>query len=426
MRPFVRGSGCVLTAAFLVLLSVSCGRTERAEATIEFWTLQLSPAFDDYINGIIADFEIQHPGVRVVWTDVPFEGITQKYLSSIAAGTPPDVINLPADFVAKYARMNILAPLGTLVSDSILGAFLPSAMEPLRIRSGTYSIPWYLATKITIYNKAEMANAGFSPDSVPKTFGELLELAVRFYRETGRHFFFYNLAVDSYLVQVLASEGIPMVSEDGSRATFYSPEAVQIIEEWVATFRMGALPRESVQSGHRGAIESYQSGSVALFIGAPQFLRIIRENAPDIYRETAVAPSVVGSTGVAELDVMALGISLSSHNLPLAAAFAVHVTNAANQMEFARRVPVYPSIISALNDPFFIETDTSLESRARIIGARQLQSARVLKPALSEYPRLQEIFKTYILKACLGTMSVDEALRTAAQKWDAVLAEKHE
>jgi len=413
---------------FLILLipamcaMFGCTDRQRDPRAIEFWTLQLSPAFDPYIHGLIASFEQEHPGARVVWVDVPFEGITQKLLSAIAAGTPPDVINLPADYVTKYSELGILRPLDGLVPDSVRQSHIPSAVKPMMIQGQLYGLPWYLATKILIWNRAKLGR--FSPDPpVPDTFDSLLAWSQSYHARTGEYAFFYNVAVDSYLLQVLASEGVSLLDADGQHAGFATPLAATILDHWVAAFRAGAMPRECLLVGHRGGIDLYQSGSIAMFVGAPQFLRIVRENAPAIYQATQVSPAPVGRAGKTELDVMAVAVSATSIDPIRAADFALFVTNARNQLAFARIVPILPSHREALRDSLFCGGEGGIESDARQIAAAQLATAEVLKPLSRHYPKLQEAFKDAMLKVFLGDVPSAEALRRAASAWDKILEE---
>jgi len=434
MQPLTRQAASARITAFMlairtylfllgVLLILSCRPESRGDATIEFWTLQLSPAFDGYVKGVIEAFESRHPGVAVRWMDVPFEGITQKYLSAIASGNAPDVINLPGDYVRKYAKLEALTEVDSLVPDSIWHSYLPASMKSLTVGERIYGVPWYLATKIMIFDRQKIAVAGFNPDSIPRTFDELLRFAESYHRRTGSFAFFYNLVVDSYLYQVLVSEGVPLISSDGRAASFASPEGIRVLQRWAEVFRSGAMPRECLFEGHQGGIATFQSGTVALFVGAPQFLRIIRENAPNIYARTGVAPSVAGRTGKTELDVMCLVLSSQCRNPRLAAEFSTFVTNAENQLRFSHLVPVFPSVRSAFNDPFFRQEDGTLESRARTIGARQIAHSEVLKPSLNEYQRLNNIFKDEMLRAFLGRASVSDALRAAERQWTKILQE---
>ncbi len=405
------------------VLLLSCGPPERDPNVVEFWTLQLSPTFDDYINGMIEVFEAENPGIMIRWVDVPYNGITQKFLSAIASGQAPDVVNLPADFVAKYVGLGALTPLDTLLSETVEASYLPAANQPLYVDDGWYGVPWYLSTSILIYDRAKLTTAGFNPDTPPETYANLLDLARDYAEATGDYAFFYNLVIDSYLIEVLEAEGIPVVSEDGTQALFNKPEAVAIIEDWVAAFQAGSMPRESISQDHSAALRLYQSGTIAMFIGGPQFLRIVNENAPNLYATTDVAPAITGITGKKNLAVMSLVVCARTANPNMAAKFAAFVTNADNQLAFSRIVPIYPSVTAALSDPYFAEHDSTLEARARVIGAQQLYDAEVLKPSLNNYNRMKERLKVHLLRAFQGTRTVEEALDAAARDWDKILAE---
>lgn len=418
-------SALAALALFAGTLS-ACGPEPRDPNVIEFWTLQLSPTFDDYLIALVDTFETQNPGIEVRWVDVPYQGITQKFLASIASGRSPDVVNLPADFVRSYVDLGALVPLDSLVAPSVRAGYLPASMEPLVQQGRTYGLPWYLSTQILLYDRAKLAGAGFSEVDLPETYTGLLAFARDYGARTGDYAFFYALVVEGFLFEVLAAEGVPMVSADGQRAAFNTPRAAAVLRPWVESFQAGTMPRESLSQGHSAAIRLYQSGTIALFIGGPQFLRIVEENAPGVYATTDVAPALTGATGAKGLAVMSLAVSTASANPEMAAAFAAFVTNAENQLAFARRVPIYPSVTSALDDPYFTATspDSSVEARARVLGASQLSESRVLRPNVRHYNRLQESFRNQMLKAFLGSIPVEDALARAADDWDKILAEQ--
>ena len=56
--------------------------------------MELSPTFDDYIMGMIEEFEKEHPHATVRWEDVPAAQIEQKTLTEASGGNMADVVNL--------------------------------------------------------------------------------------------------------------------------------------------------------------------------------------------------------------------------------------------------------------------------------------------------------------------------------------------
>ena len=71
----------------LVLALLSAGLASAQ--TLEMWTLALSPTFDDYINGVIADFEAEHDGVTVNWIDLPDGGFPDRFFPRLPLAPRP-------------------------------------------------------------------------------------------------------------------------------------------------------------------------------------------------------------------------------------------------------------------------------------------------------------------------------------------------
>ena len=72
----------VRTLAFGLALAVALGgcaarpqAQKPAPRQIEFWTLDLSPKFNGYLQAVIADWEALHHGVKVHWVDLPWGSV---------------------------------------------------------------------------------------------------------------------------------------------------------------------------------------------------------------------------------------------------------------------------------------------------------------------------------------------------------------
>ncbi len=405
------------------LLAVSCSRSTTNKTTIEFWTLQLSPMFDDYMHSLINKYESEQPDITIKWVDIPFDAATQKLMSAAASGQAPDLINLSADFLPKMAEMGVLENLTSILPDSVKNKYVSGSLEASSFQGKLFAVPWYLSTYVAIYNVDLFEKAGFRPDQVPHTFTEFLQFAKDYKDHTGQFGIYYNIAEESFLIQTIRSEGIPLFNDAGTKTLVNSPKAVSLIDQWVQAYRDGYLPRNSVTNGHRTAIEDYQSGQVALIVGGPQFLKLIRDNAPSIYKVTDVAPAIVGKTNAHDLATMDIAVSTDSKHPKQALQFALYVTNAANQLAFAKIVVVLPSIKSALDDPYFQKGGKDLEAKARKIAASQLSEARPLKPAplLHDYTRMMEIFRDGVQSACFGKETTQQAMDKVAQKWNSIL-----
>lgn len=416
-------TSCAVTVSALLCLGLGGCAPKDSRTVIEFWTLQLSPTFDEYFHAVIRDYELQHPNVKIRWVDVPYDAAVQKLLAAAAAGNAPDVVNLSADFLAKFYAMGALSDLTDAAAKGPT-AFFPNALALCSFDGKIVALPWYLNTYILIYNKQLLREAEFSPAELPATFTQLVEFIRAYKNRTGRFASFWNIGKDSYLPMMLESEGVMMTDSALTHAEFNSERGVALVDKWVRLYRDGYLQSESIMKPGSMIVEAYQSGQTAMMFTGPVFLKRIAVNAPAIYAQTDVAPVVTGASGRHELAAMAISVMSTSAHPAEATEFARFVTNAKNQLAFAKLTTTYPSAVGAYADPFFSRDDGSLESRGRVLGARELSSAGRLRAYLQhpDFDRLRDSFDEAIQNACLGRMTTKEALDRAAAQWNEVLS----
>lgn len=407
----------------VALIMLNCSPPDT-RVTVEFWTLQLSPAFNDYFHSLIAEYEKEHPKVRIRWVDVPYDAAVQKLLTSAVAGNAPDVVNLSADFLAKFHGMNAFADLTVPVKESGQ-QFLPNALDLCTFDDKLIALPWYLNTYVMLYNKDLIRNAGFSEAEIPSTFTQLVPFIKEYKRRTGKFAFFWNIGKDSYLPMMLGSEEIPMTNAAMTEAEFNSAGSVLKLTEWVRLYKEGYLQSESVIKPGSAIVEAYQSGQVAMIFTGPVFLKRIKSNAPSVYNVTGVAPAVVGKSGKHELAAMSLSVLASSPHQKEAADFALFVTNSANQLAFSKLTTTFPSVTEALSDSFFRADDGTVEAKGRVMGAAQLRSAGRLRTYLlhQNFDRLRDAFDEAVQRACLKDVPVQESMDIAAEEWNTILKE---
>jgi len=383
-----------LGLALAAVLAFGGCRREEQGTRIEFWTMQLAD-FREYIEGVIADFERQRPGVKVVWIDVPFDAMGQKLMTAYVAGRPPDVVNLNLDLASS------LAPLGALVDVRDRGApYLPAAWEALRFGEGIYAFPWYLSTEVTLYNSALLPEPPARFDLLPDCAPDAYVICPK-------------IGSDPDLLKYFAMNGARGV-RDG-RVDFSDPACTETLLLWKRMLDAKKIPREALTESHRVAIRLYNEGKVAILLSGPQFLRIVRENNPAVYRATRVAPCLAGRADVTNIAVMCVAATTASPRRDDAVAFAEFLTNAANQLAFCKRVPILPSATAALEDPFF-SREESIEDRARRIATRQLRTnGRVLATGLKRAKEVQKILQQVIQEVCFEGADPDKALRRAEE-----------
>jgi len=414
-----------------LLIAGLSGCTSKSSSNpeeIEFWTMQLQPNFNDYFAQINNTFS-QDQAMPVRWIDIPWSAMESKILTAISAKTAPDVVNLNPNFASQLASRNAWLDLDEIIATEEQQTYLPkiwqaSSIEVCRDNNNcepfTFGLPWYLTTRVTIYNQKILANADIKQP--PQTYQELAIAAKQIKVKTGKYAFFVTFAPgdSGEVLESMVQMGVTLVDEQG-KAAFNSPEGRAAFRYWVELYQAKLLPPEVLTQGHRYAVELYQAGETAFLSSGAEFLNAIATNAPSIAEVSAAAPQITGKTGKKNVAVMNLAIPKDTDQPEKAVDYALFVTNTANQLAFAKEANVLPSTTDAVNQ--YIEelkqqtTITPVE-QARKVSALQLKDAEVLIPAMDNLQVLQKVIYENLQAAMLGEKTVEQAIQDAATEWD--------
>ncbi|MBW4583601.1 MAG: sugar ABC transporter substrate-binding protein [Tildeniella nuda ZEHNDER 1965/U140] len=414
---------------FLLSWLISCGtgtppaanngQTAGGKQEVEFWTMQLQPEFTDYFNTLIAQFEQENPTTNIRWVDVPWADMQRKILTAVSAKTAPDVVNLNPDFASQLAQRNALLTLDGRVSPEARQQYLPNIWKASTLNDKSFGIPWYLTTRVAIYNTALLKQAGISKP--PATYAELASIAKQIKDKTGKYAFFTTFVPEDSgeVLESFVQMGVQLVDGE-SKAAFNTPQGKTAFQFWVDLYQNGLMPKEALTEGHRHAIDLYQQGQTAILASGAEFLNTIAKNAPTIAKASASAPQITGDTAKKNVAVMNLVIPKDTDVPDAALKFALFVTNDTNQLSFAKAANVLPSTVKALQDRYFqtAPADATPVDNARIISAKQMRDAEVLIPAMKDVKQLQKVIYDNLQAAMLGQKTVDQAIAEAADQWN--------
>lgn len=395
------------------------GQSASGKQEIEFWTMQLQPQFTDYFNQLIASFEQANPTLKVRWVDVPWADMESKILTAVSARTAPDVVNLNPNFASQLAERNAWLPLDGKVPPDVQQLYLPNIWKASTLNGKSFGLPWYLTTRVTIYNTDLFKQAGINQP--PATYADLAKIAQQIKAKTGKYAFFTTVVPkdSGELLESFVQMGVELVDANG-KAAFNTPKGKAAFQYWVDLYKNGAMPKEALTEGHRHAIDLYQRGDTAVLASGAEFLNTIAKNAPTIAQASATAPQISGETGKKNVAVMNLVIPKDTDVPEAALKFALFVTNDANQLTFAKAANVLPSTVNALKDAYFQSEPANATpvDKARRISAAQLKDAEVLIPAMKNMKQLQQLIYENLQAAMLDQKTVDQAISDAAQAWN--------
>lgn len=418
----------VFFLSLLLSLLPGCNSASDTKVNeVEFWTMQLQPKFTQYFTNLNSNFE-QDRELPIRWVDIPWSAMESKILTAISANTAPDVVNLNPNFASQLATRNAWLDIDEVISPAQKETYLPRIWQANSIEvcqdNGceftTFGIPWYLTTRVTIYNKQLLQQSGIT--EVPKTYAALATVAQQIKAKTGKYAFFVTFVPgdSGEVLESLVQMGVTLLDEEG-KAAFNSPEGIAAFRYWVDLYQQKLLPPEVLTQGHRYGVELYQGGEIAFLSSGAEFLEEIATNAPTIAEVSATAPQITGKTGKKNVAVMNLAIPRNTDQPEEALNYALYVTNTENQLAFAKAANVLPSNQEAVEqyvqELATKETITPVEE-ARKVSAMQLQDAEVLIPAVDNLQILQKVIYENLQAAMLNEKTVEQAVEDAANQWN--------
>ncbi|GEK02126.1 extracellular solute-binding protein [Streptomyces sp. ATE26] len=392
----------------------------KVEGDITFQTWNLRANFKQYFEGLIADFEKAHPGTHVKWVDQPAEGYADKISADAAGGTLPDVVNVSPDLVAPLAKAGLALDLdksaGRYRSEYLPGAWAGHRVPGL---SGTYAFPWYLNTGPLFYNKALFRKAGLDPSAPPKTYDDLFADALRIARTTGGK---VATLANVPAIEDFGRYGVPLMNKEGTGFAFDDAKGVQLLTEYKRLYDAKALDPQALTATPESAGRKFLTQAVAMNPGSALDLGNFKKQAPGLYHDIGITDQIT-STGHVNMYVMGVMVNSRTKHTPAAVAFAHFVTDARNQMAFAKKVAIFPSTARSLDDPYFTKEDGTDETRVRVAAAKSLKNAVNYTPVLFS-EQMKTALRNEVAKALQGKESPATALDNAVKACDRLLKQQ--
>lgn len=375
-----------------------------AQNEVVFWSLQMG-TFDKYMNPIIAEFEKQNPDVKIKWIDVPYSEGEKRTLASILSSSPPDLVNLTPDFSSVLAQKQALE----YIDCQKLNMYNKQITESLTLDGKCYAVPFYATSSLTFYNTELVKKTGLK--ELPKTFEDLFVIAPYIKEKTGAFVTMPTLTENDTLLKILAKYSV--TTPQG----LVSDKSVKIFDGYKSLYVNDLIPKESITQNHQEALEKYMSGQLAFIQSGANFLNIVKENAPQVYKYTEVASQFTGDTGKYDVSIMNLIIPARAKHKDAALRFALFLTNKKNQVELAKLTTILPANNEALKDDYFTKYDgRDTISKARYLSAKQLDNLQKQVKFKNNHKEIITLLNTTVQQVLLGT-DTKKQLQKAADEW---------
>ena len=239
--------------------------------TIQYWHINTEAFGLPALRELIRRFESQNPNIKVEerFHANAYTGLLQNLQAALAAGNPPDVVQMGYLYI-RYAAENF-----PFVSAEELdrrytgGRWLkryPSNIQELGMVDGRMvAVPYSLSNIVTYYNADLFRQAGLDPDRPPATWEGWRRAAETIKAKTGKFGFYIILLDDNWAFEALArSNGGRLLACEGGyyRAPIDSPQVVEALAFWAEMVKRGLALNAPLQQGD----QAFLAGESAAFM----------------------------------------------------------------------------------------------------------------------------------------------------------------
>ncbi|MCT2583182.1 sugar ABC transporter substrate-binding protein [Actinophytocola gossypii] len=368
----------------------------KASGEITVWAMGTE---GEKLSVLAEDFMEENPDATVTVTPVPWDGAHSKLATAIAGRQTPDVTMLGTTWVGEFAKTGALdvVPPDLVAEDD----FFPGAWETGVVDGTSYSVPWYVETRLLFVNKAVAEKAGVTE---PPTTWDGLKQAVRDLRERGGARWGTYLqpgqmgAWQTFMPFVWQNGG---EIHDGERFRLDSPEVAEAVAYYQSFYDEGLSTRNRLREGE--AEPKFISGEIASFVSGPWHIGLLDELGGKGEYEVWPMPSGSGEY-TSFIGGSNLSVFENAKNRDGAWKFVSYLTRPEVQVKWYQTVNDLPSVAAAWDDPV-LAGDPLLATFGDQLGVAKAP------PPIPTWEQIAAGVDTELEKVAKGTTSPEDAAK---------------
>lgn len=250
---------------------------------LHVWTFWPTSYYDE----VFAEFEAEHPGVRIVHEQLDWSNGLDKITVAIAARSGPDVIELGSTWMPQFMGANALAPIDISgIADDMTG------LDSVTRDGLVYGIPWFGTANVIYYNKDLFAQAGIT--ELPTTWAEFKEASEKI-AALGPDMYGYSLKIGGRFTTwqkfypFVWSNGGRTLNDDWTRSTVTEEPFVEALAYY------HELAKSSLVGTQEEIRQAFMLGKVGMMMDGTLNLD---QDAPDLNWGMFLLPSPDGGPSV--------------------------------------------------------------------------------------------------------------------------------
>ncbi|MGA3400337.1 MAG: sugar ABC transporter substrate-binding protein [Acetobacteraceae bacterium] len=361
-----------------------------------------------------AEFSKAHGGVDIEWLDKKGPDLPPFYQTQLAAGTPPDVVDLQGGIGVEYAAQGALLDLTPYLAahPDVKARFNQDYLNNWVWEGKNWLLPFYIAKSLLFYNKPLFQKAGLTGPAT--SFDELLAQAAKIGSGGEDQTGFLTLNFDWLYWALFRMNNVELLTPDLKQVAFNTPQMLEVVEKFAKATAGTAVNKISWTGRWIEPLGAFASGKVGMLNAHSAAYFFLKGQAAWLNADTLGVAELPGNWSVPTLH--GYGISKGTKDPDLAWAFIEFCTakKQAQAMADSRRIlTAYTEVDNVLmarlakDEPLaHAVLQTQLEHTDKLCGNWPLPNDSRVKDAF--WPELQN--------AVLGRKDAKSAMDEASRK----------
>jgi N,N'-diacetylchitobiose transport system substrate-binding protein len=421
-RPIAAATGALLVAATAAACTGGTGGGDgEGDGSLSVWIMQgTNPDAEDFFADVSTAFEEQ-TGATLDVEFVEWGDAHDRFVTSIAGGTTPDVAETGTTWTPEFADAGALAPLDGFVHGAGIGDDLVEGL----VEAGTYDkqlygMPWYAGVRSLVYNTEMFEQAGVEP---PTTWAELEDAAAGLKEEYPDKIAVAVPGDAEFTVYPWVwGAGGEVATLEGDTWTSHldSPESQEGIEFWTGLATEGGYSSEGATTWREtDVLDAFAAGDVGMAVMGSWTPGAIVDANPDMEGKFAAVPIPGKDGGIAPsvLGGSHLSMFQTAEDKDLAFAFIEMMTTGEFAQQWGEQSGYFPGQVSLL--------DETLATTDPLVApfAQQFVEGGASVPVAPTYGAVQAKLTTSTMMQSIlsGDADVAEASKAAAEEMTSVL-----
>ncbi|SDM25983.1 ABC transporter substrate-binding protein [Actinomyces ruminicola] len=372
-------------------------------------------------------FKQEHPDVNIDYQEYDYDTFQNKLAVAVSSGAAPDLATIDMVWTPVYAAQGVLSDISELSQGELNGApmadqYSEGALEAMDYDGRTIVLPYDFDAYALYYRKDILEQKGLT---VPTTHEELLDVVEAMSEDTDgdgkADKYAFQLRPDTFeFSQFLFQEGGALVTEDGARSAFASPEGIRALDYMGRLMDAGSVywgPDE----GDSGGLAGIADERIGIFLNGPYMMGILKDGVPEQSGKWAVADAPFSKEPGSYLGGTGLVIPTGAKNPQGGWELAQFLLQPAQQELVYTKAGAAPATLEALELPALTQADPFFDGQVPFpVFEKALESAQPF-PYVAGWSDIDQAITDGVVETLVQGTPPETSLKKAAATADEAL-----